>query len=442
MTAEQAKAILYLSGSALIFLLGYYVFLKDPKRPQNKIFFLLSISTVFWGISAGLLFLFFPKLLPLGLVEEIFKEEGAIKFTFLAFLSSSGSLFLASIFLHLSLILAEKEKRKRTFFVYLPFLFYFFYGNLLYLILFILTKGRLPKLYERSDQIITTFFYFLFNIYLYVAFYFLFKKYFSLKTRQERKRFRYFLIGASIPAFPGSVLLFLFLFKILTAKGWIIFFLYFLGYLFVGIGILRHSLFIDYREILETIFEKLAEFVVILDREGFIILANESTLSKLGYSQEEIAEKKIDEISKEKIEEILKSLKEAEIFEKRTSFLTKEGKEIPTLLTGSLVRGAIILVGQDISELVKYEKDLLEKVREKREELEEAKKVLEIKVAARTRELREFAKSLEAEVERRTKELREKLEELEKFHKLAVGRELKMVELKREIEKLKRIRKT
>jgi len=45
--------------------------------------------------------------------------------------------------------------------------------------------------------------------------------------------------------------------------------------------------------------------------------------------------------------------------------------------------------------------------------------------------------NLEKKVKERTKELQEKVEELEKFHKLTVGRELKMIELKKEIKKLK-----
>jgi methyl-accepting chemotaxis protein len=46
--------------------------------------------------------------------------------------------------------------------------------------------------------------------------------------------------------------------------------------------------------------------------------------------------------------------------------------------------------------------------------------------------------NLEAKVEERTEKLQEKVEELEKFQKLAVGRELKMIELK---EKIKEIEK-
>jgi len=51
--------------------------------------------------------------------------------------------------------------------------------------------------------------------------------------------------------------------------------------------------------------------------------------------------------------------------------------------------------------------------------------------------LKELQNEMETKVKERTKELQGKIEEMEKFQKLAVGRELKMVELKEEIEKLK-----
>ena len=72
-----------------------------------------------------------------------------------------------------------------------------------------------------------------------------------------------------------------------------------------------------------------------------------------------------------------------------------------------------------------------------RKELEEAKTILKIKVRARTRELNELTENLEGQVESRTKELQRRVEELERFHKLTVDRELKMIELKKEIKRLK-----
>ena len=52
--------------------------------------------------------------------------------------------------------------------------------------------------------------------------------------------------------------------------------------------------------------------------------------------------------------------------------------------------------------------------------------------------LEEWGKTLKDKVKEKTEELQERVEELEKFNKVAVGRELKMIELKKEIEDLKK----
>ena len=95
-------------------------------------------------------------------------------------------------------------------------------------------------------------------------------------------------------------------------------------------------------------------------------------------------------------------------------------------------------LGQKTEELEELNKELEKRVKERTKELEEAKTVLEIKVEARTKELKELAESLDEQVKERTKELQERVEELERFHKLTVGRELKMIELKEEIDRLKK----
>lgn len=84
---------------------------------------------------------------------------------------------------------------------------------------------------------------------------------------------------------------------------------------------------------------------------------------------------------------------------------------------------------------------LAAKVKQEREQVEEAKATLEIRVRARTRELEEFAEAMEEKVAARTKELELKVRELERFQRLAVGRELKMVELKKEIAALQKQKK-
>ena len=68
---------------------------------------------------------------------------------------------------------------------------------------------------------------------------------------------------------------------------------------------------------------------------------------------------------------------------------------------------------------------------------EEIEAVLEIRTKAKTRELEELAESLEEKVKERTRELQERVRELERFHQITVGRELKLIELKKELKKIK-----
>ncbi|MCD6114713.1 HAMP domain-containing protein [bacterium] len=79
---------------------------------------------------------------------------------------------------------------------------------------------------------------------------------------------------------------------------------------------------------------------------------------------------------------------------------------------------------------------MIEQLKKTKDQLEEEKKVLEVRVRARTEELEEMAKNLDAQVKERTKELQERIKQLERFHKLTVGRETKMIELKKKIRQL------
>ncbi len=57
------------------------------------------------------------------------------------------------------------------------------------------------------------------------------------------------------------------------------------------------------------------------------------------------------------------------------------------------------------------------------------------------KKLEQHSEELEVEVKKRTKELNRKIEELEKFRKFSIGRELKMIELKEKIKNLEKMKK-
>ena len=82
--------------------------------------------------------------------------------------------------------------------------------------------------------------------------------------------------------------------------------------------------------------------------------------------------------------------------------------------------------------------DFSEKLREKARKLREAGVVLEIKVNARTTELQELIEKRGEVIQEKTKELQQRLAELERFQRLVVGRELKMIELKKKIKELEK----
>lgn len=89
-------------------------------------------------------------------------------------------------------------------------------------------------------------------------------------------------------------------------------------------------------------------------------------------------------------------------------------------------------------EIEKLTKELEETAKEKIKKLEEEKFSLEIRFRARTKELEEMTQFLEEKFKEKTKELQARVEELERFHRLTIGREMRMIDLKKEIEELRK----
>ena len=112
-------------------------------------------------------------------------------------------------------------------------------------------------------------------------------------------------------------------------------------------------------------------------------------------------------------------------------------KAVKEISAGNLLVRARVKTNDEVEELAESFNKMAEAIEAAQENLQDINRVLEIRVRARTRQLEEQRNALIKENELKTRQLRERLEELEKFHRLTVGRELKMIELKKEIQRLK-----
>jgi PAS domain S-box-containing protein len=167
-------------------------------------------------------------------------------------------------------------------------------------------------------------------------------------------------------------------------------------------------------EELERYIEELSTFMplpfCIVNPSGMILNINEAFCNLTGYNDLEIVGEPIDTLfrNKQEAEELeRKILKEGLVKWQETILITKTGTAVNVNVSASLRKDrennaiGYFFAFSDINELKKLQWQL------------------------------------EQKVEERTKQLREKIDELERFNQLAVGRELKMVELKQEIENLR-----
>ncbi len=213
-----------------------------------------------------------------------------------------------------------------------------------------------------------------------------------------------------------------------------------------------------------TFIETASDLMHIADENGDFIYVNQAMAKALGYTKKEMIGMHITNIlSPEVLEKRFKNnlkklIKKGEI-NIETVWVTKRGRKI--YVEGKVVavydnKGNFMgsrAIFRDVTKRKRTEekiKKFYKALEEKTETLEETKASLEIKVRARTKELRELAESLERQVKERTRELQERVEELaktkaelelkiremERFHKMTMGREERILELKKRIKEL------
>src|SRR5205085_8043138 len=177
-----------------------------------------------------------------------------------------------------------------------------------------------------------------------------------------------------------------------------------------AIGILRDMRDVDKaRAYAESLIKNAPDPVFVSDLEGKITLANDAVSQLLGFRRDEVVEQSVSRfISPEETREFTAALRE--VVERgvsrnaRLNPRSASGEVIPTTLNASALRdqdGKVIGAIGILRDMRAYEKVV--------RDLEESKA-----------------------------ELQEKILDLEKFEEVVVGRELKMIALEKELEKLQR----
>jgi PAS domain S-box-containing protein len=234
----------------------------------------------------------------------------------------------------------------------------------------------------------------------------------------ERKRNLFVIIGVSVPLVGGVLsaiftILGVFNFPPTTTLSTV-------TVAFVSYAIIRYRLMSITTEIAaESMLRTMADYLVVLDRERRVAIISDSVKELTGRGLDKLAGKSISEALGEKTHVLSKIMDDLErtgktIKDRETYIMVKGGEYTSFSVNASVIKDGtgrvigFVLIMRDMSQV----KKLIKGIEEKTKELEKSKRQLE-----------------------------RNNEELATFNKMAVGRELKMIELKKKIEGFERGRK-
>lgn len=183
---------------------------------------------------------------------------------------------------------------------------------------------------------------------------------------------------------------------------------------------------VEVRTYPESIIRSMVDSLIFVDNEGVIKEVNQAFVDLLGYTKEEITGQSLQKITWTNDDSLIAFLNKVKTEESLgnkmicgvdTSFRAKDGIDIPVEISCSLMKDdkgivkGMVLVAKN----VRVEREAEEKLRLSEQQLRAANQQLESSQG----------------------QLQAKLSEMEQFNRVVVGRELKMAELKKEIESLK-----
>ena len=388
-------SLLPLSASLISASLGIFALRANRRSRLNQIFSLFMFSAGLWSLSS---FFIYNSPSP----EAAFLWDKTETF---------GSLLAASFMLHFCLLFTKSALLKRRLFVVLMYVptFFFTYINVTTRMI---TFSQEPSYWGYSMMPGDVYYILAGWIALYAIAAALSCFIFSRRTNSEKERRQALLLTAGIAVMiVGGVISEIVmpllgiemmpLTSTLTALNGIL----------VAYAIARYKLMVLTPSIAaDNILKTIADYMMVFNKDGTIAFVNDSALEAVGIGRRVIGAKLDGVFDEGVLLSIFGRLgKEGMIRDVRSSMRLKDGKSIPVSLNCSAVKdGSGTLMGY----------------------------VIVAKDMTRINELIENLKSRTADLEKSQSQLNEKIAEAERFNKLAVGRELKMVELKKRIKQL------
>lgn len=398
-------SILSLATAEIYVVLSVYILLKNPRNLANILFFFLAITMAIWGAGEGM---------------QRAALDASTALLWAVYVVGFGSALFPVALLHFWLVYSEVAKKISKYWIlaiYVPAIF-------LMVVRFFFTPMLITgvELQYWGYSTAGTKYYIL--AMAYVAIYSIIVISLAFWTvRKSQGQFKsqakYIAWGVLVAMIAGmSTQLTRPIFHMNIPEMTVVstfVFIVMIAYAVNKFGLLTITTSLVAENILSTI----TDFIIAVDKNKNISYVNKALLDILGYDDKEVISQPMDVLVKNKIsslnfDDLHKSFP---LTNYETEIRTKNGELIPVSANGSVLKEGpgnvlgLVFVLRDIREI----NQVIQNLKSKTKELEKAK----------------------GELESSKQELEERNDQLEKFNKIAVGREMKMIELKDELNKLK-----
>ena len=359
----NAFALLSIISCLAVFLLGSFIFLRDTRKPLNRVFMLLCLSSALWSFT-----------------EFGYRQADNFDTAYFWLKLGALSFILAPVLVHFALVLTQEWKLLRNKLTYL-----LLYAPALAVILLSLTtnmiRGEPVKEYwgwtyaiPESSLLHNVIYFWAYGLGILAA-YLCLLWYLKELDHKRKQQARYILSGFLVVFATGLItewLLPLLQIRIpeLTTAAFTI------ACACAGYAMWKYELFaITPATAAEGIISTMPDSLLLVDPDQRITLTNRATLKMLGYGESELIGQPVETIFAEKDDEkaVVKGITgeepiEAGSISAETSFRTKAGKSVPISLSRSVMKDregklqGIIYIGRDITErkLAEEEKQRME----------------------------------------------------------------------------------